>query len=156
LAKPLLGGVIGAALVLAPWHGCNLPTPQPVPPIPTPTPPAPPTPADPLTATLQAAYASETDAKRADKLAALADYYGAVIAAARLDLSVTTVAKLQAKIHAGADVVTGAGGMPALRAAVAAYVAPKMPATDQPMTEALWLDATTAYADISRALKGVK
>lgn len=134
-----------------PTGGCN-------PPAPAPTPPNPPNPAptDPLTQALQAAYNADSDPAKADKLAGLADYYGAVIAALKTDSSITTVAQLQARIHAGGDVAAGTGGMPSLRKAVAAYVAPKLPSTDEPLTPAILTTAAAAYSAISTALKGVK
>jgi hypothetical protein len=134
---------------LMPTGGCTLPVPIPVPP-------APPAPADPLTVTLQVAYAADADAGKADKLAALASLYGNVVSSARVSGNVTTLGQLQTAVHAAADIAIGKGGMANLRGAVSKYVAGKMPATDGPLTDALWLDATTAYAEVAQALKGVK
>ena len=47
--------------------------------------------------------------------------------------------------------------MATLRKAVAAYVASKLPQTvDAPLTDAVWTTAAGAYADISKAMKGVR
>lgn len=143
LTAALVGLLLGH---LALPSGCSLPIP--IPPAPAPQ--------NPLAASLQAAYAKDADATKAAKLAALADYYGAVTAAAHADPTVTTLSNLQAKIHLGADVVAGQGGMANLRGVVSSYVAQKLPAEDAPMTDALWSAASGAYADLSEALKQVK
>lgn len=125
----------------------------------TPTPPKPPTPpapTDPLTTSLQTAYAAEVSPDKAARLADLTAFYSGVIAAEKAQGTSTTVLQLATAIKGRADIITGAGGMPKLRAAVAAYVAGKMPATDGPMTEDLWQRAALYYADVAKALKGVK
>jgi hypothetical protein len=131
-----------------PTGGCS--SPQPPPPAPAPTP------VDPLTATFQAAYDADADAGKADKLAALASLYANVVAQARTSGQVTTLLQLQTAVHSAADIVAGKGGMAGLRLAVSHHVAAKMPATDAALTDATWLDATTAYADVAKALKGVR
>lgn len=120
-----------------------------------PTPPTPPNPpTDPLTTALQAAYLAETDAAKLTKLNQLATYYAGVIAAEKG--KVATLAALEADIKAGADVIAGAGGMPALRKVASEYIAGKLPKVDGPMNDALWSTAAAAYGDISTALSKLK
>lgn len=130
-----------------PTGGCHFPVP-PVPPAPGPT--------DPLVVTFQDAANADVDANKAEKLAALADYYGGAVAAAKASGAVNSLSDLQTKIHAGADLVAGAGGLPNLRLAVSHHVAAKLPASDGPLTEALWAAASSAYGDAAKALKQVR
>ena len=157
LAKGVLPNVVTSVLVTVlvlfflghmtlPTGGCHFPTP---------TPPAP-APTDPLVQTLQSAANSDVDPKKADKLSALADYYGAAVATAKASGSVTSLSDLQSKVHAGADTVAGTGGLPNLRLAVSHYVATNLPANDGPMTDGLWANASSAYGEVSKALKQVR
>lgn len=125
-------------------------------PTPPPPPPLPPNPTDPLVAALQAAYAADADPQKAVKLADLASLFGALIAVEKSTGTVTTLAQLNKEIHARTDAVAGAGGMPALRKAIGVYLNTKLPTTDTAMTDALWATASSAYADITKALGNVK
>lgn len=128
--------------------------PGPTPPGPGPQPPGPVPSA--LQASLQAAYAADTDPQKAAHVAALADLLGAIVGTAKASGTVNKASDLQNAVHNAINLAIGANGLPEVRKVGTAYLMTKMPTTDQPMSDAIWATAATEYGNLSVALKGVK
>lgn len=134
---------------LAHQQGCTLPGPNP---------PAPPGPVDPLTASMHAAYIADPDPAKAAHTGTLAQVLASVVPAARTAGTVKTTADLVAVVKAATKNAIGDGTIPAVRKAVGVYLNDKLPtAPATPMTDQLWLAATSDFAIVADALtKGAK
>jgi hypothetical protein len=121
-----------------------------------PAPPVPPTPNDPLTAALQAAYSSDTDASKQVLLTSLTGIMAAVVQAAQASGAVKTTSDLDTLVHNSTVAALGATALAHTRAAVGAYVGSKMGTTSVPLTPALWSTAGQTYGDVAVALGKVK
>ncbi len=115
VAKPVLGAVLGAAIVLAGQQGC-LPLPGPLPP--NPPGPVPPGPVDPFAAAVKLAYTAETDPKKAEQIALLAALYRqSGPTCQRQDLK--TVGELYSALKEAANRLIPAEALPKVRRAIA-------------------------------------
>jgi hypothetical protein len=128
-----------------------------VPPVPPgPNPPIPPIPPDPLVGKFQEAYKAETDPKKFANLSTFIVSMETVIPRLQSQGSVTTTQQLQDGVRAANDAAIGASALPVIRKAVGAYLVTVLPTTDRSMDAALWSLATSEYAKVVKALKGVQ
>ncbi len=148
-AGPALLVVAILAVLAFGWEHWVHPTPGPVPPIPSPT--------DPFISTLQAAYATDTDANKATLKGQLAAVFAQGSSVTVNDTSLKSVADLLTKMQANANADVGASTLKNARSAIGAELASRLPTA--PSTP---LDATTRslcgkqFARISSLLGAIK
>src|SRR5579883_1986788 len=142
-----LVGVILLFLQAAGWLHLPHPGPAPVPPAPAPV--------DPLTATLQAAYAADPAPDKAAKLQALQSIWTLAPAAAD-DPAMATAADLLAKLHNAAQQLVG-DSLPGVRKAIETELDTALPTNPaQALDPATRQACKAAFTRIATSLSGVQ
>lgn len=137
-----------------------IPPPEPVPPGPTPippNPPEPPTPISPLQKSLQAAYDAESDPAKPQQLAKLATNLATIVDVNKATGKIKVEKDLQTAVKVCNDATIGPNALPKLRLAIGSYLVPILGTKENaPADAAFWAKASSEYAAVYQALKGVK